>query len=92
MEKIILEQYDLAELKEIFRELIREELAAALGNQSTPTIRQPANKKEAAAYLGISESTLNTMISVGTIPYFKIGRKVRFKWRDIEAYVNSKGN
>jgi excisionase family DNA binding protein len=52
--------------------------------------RPPANRTTAAAYLGISLPTLDILFKTGQIPRFNIGRQVRVKWEDLEAYVNKK--
>lgn len=44
--------------------------------------------KEAAAFLGISEWTLHTWRSTRRveIPYLKMGRAVRYRMEDLEAF------
>lgn len=46
---------------------------------------------EAAAFLGIRPSTLMVWICRGNrgVPYYKIGRLVRFKKRDLEEWCQS---
>ncbi len=80
------------EIREIIKDEMRELLNLFFQATSVPAVRAPANKKEVALYLGISESTLNSLLKVNAIPFFTIGRQVRFKWCDVEAYVNGKGN
>ena len=46
------------------------------------------NVREAAAYLGLSASTLNKTRLTGTGPrYLKLGRRVLYDLRDLEAWV-----
>jgi excisionase family DNA binding protein len=51
----------------------------------------PVSRQAAADHLGISKPTLDNLIKTGQLPAFNIGRQVRIKWSDIEAYVNKKG-
>jgi len=43
------------------------------------------DKKEAAAYLKIGVRTLDDWMAKRLIPYFKIGKSVRFKTADLDA-------
>lgn len=55
---------------------------------STPSL---LNGKEAAAYLGISEQSLRIQrIKGGGIKFVKVGRLVRYRQTDLEAYLNSR--
>lgn len=76
------------ELKFLLKECIREELKAL--NTAPPEQKPPATKREVAAHLGISMPTLDALIKSGQIPAFNIGRGIRFRWDDIEEYVNTK--
>ena len=47
--------------------------------------------KSAAAYLGLSEFTLRRYVSLGFIPYLKLGPKlVRFNIQDLEKWLESR--
>jgi len=48
------------------------------------------NSKQTAAALHISVKTLQNWQAKRLIPYFKIGRSVRFKLADVQAHLNSK--
>lgn len=52
--------------------------------------RQPlATKPEAAAYLKVPERTLDQWRYLGKGPrWSKVGRYVRYRWEDLDAYVN----
>jgi excisionase family DNA binding protein len=57
--------------------------------------RKIINTREAAEYLGLTESTLEKWRCYGTGPRFcKVGRSVRYRMADIEKYLteNTKGN
>lgn len=43
----------------------------------------------AAAYLGVSESTLGRIISDGLLPFYRIRGRVRISTADLDAYVES---
>ena len=45
--------------------------------------------KEAAAYLRVSLSTLNTLRKQGKLAFIKIGRKVLFKMSALEALTTA---
>lgn len=42
---------------------------------------------EAAAYLGVSEPTLRRLIREGEVPHVRIGRALRFRVADLDAYL-----
>ena len=48
------------------------------------------NRREAAAYLGISEQTLAIWKCTGrySLPYVKIGRLVKYKRADLDAFIS----
>ena len=53
--------------------------------------KAPVSRQEACKYLNISLPTLDSLINTGQLTAFNIGRQVRIRWQDIEAYVNKKG-
>jgi excisionase family DNA binding protein len=56
---------------------------------NTPAYSEaPATRQHAASYLGVSLPTLDKLINSGQLKAFNIGRQVRIKWTDIQAYVN----
>jgi excisionase family DNA binding protein len=48
---------------------------------------------EAASYLRVSEASLRNMSSNGSIPYYKLGRRNRYKLSDLKSLLlrNRKG-
>jgi excisionase family DNA binding protein len=52
---------------------------------------QKFTREEAAAYLGVSPSTLANWASTKkfVIPYFRVGRSVRYKKSDLDAFIES---
>jgi len=45
--------------------------------------------KEAANYLGVSERTLQKWVKLGTVPHYRIGRKVYFEESRLLEFVES---
>lgn len=45
------------------------------------------DKEEAAKVLNLSKGTISNLLARGELPYIKIGRSVRIKREDIEAYI-----
>lgn len=45
--------------------------------------------KEVALYLGIPESTLYFWIETGQMPHYRLGRLVRLKKEDVDAWLQS---
>jgi excisionase family DNA binding protein len=46
-------------------------------------------KRELAERLAISKRTLDVWMSMGRIPYLKVGRSVRFRLSDVLAKLNT---
>jgi excisionase family DNA binding protein len=51
-------------------------------------------RREAAAYLGVSEQTLAIWKCTGryNLPYIKIGRLVKYKRQDLDAFITRNYN
>jgi len=64
-------------------------LASILKNRSSDPLLTPF---EAAAYIGVSENTLSVWRCVGryAIPFIKVGRLVRYRRSDLEAWLESR--
>lgn len=48
--------------------------------------------EEAAAYLKLNEGTVRHMAASGTIPKVKIGRSLRFRRSDLNAWIEKKAS
>lgn len=46
--------------------------------------------KELCIYLNLKESHVRRMVFLSEIPYFKMGRLIRFKLTDIDAWLEEK--
>jgi len=64
-------------------------LAPILKHQSTNPLLTPS---EAATYIGVSKNTLSVWRCVGryAIPFIKVGRLVRYRRSDLEAWLESR--
>jgi len=64
-------------------------VSGILKHQSTDPLFTPP---EAAAYIGITENTLSVWRCVGryAIPFIKVGRLVRYRRSDLEAWLESR--
>lgn len=59
------------------------------GHETTATLPALMNQRRAADYLGVSTKWLERDRWIGaTIPYVKIGRSVRYRAADLEAFVD----
>lgn len=60
--------------------------------QATETVHvQPAvlTTREAAQYLRVSLPTINRRVRSGELPYIRMGRSLRFRLADLDAYLAS---
>lgn len=57
-----------------------------------PALQELSSPKAAAAYLGVSDRTLATWRCTGrhSLPYVKVGGRVRYRRQDLEAWVSSR--
>ncbi len=64
-------------------------VSGILKHQSTDPLFTPP---EAAAYIGVTENTLSVWRCVGryAIPFIKVGRLVRYRRSDLEAWLESR--
>ena len=46
--------------------------------------------KEAAAYLSISLPTLHRLLRAGELPHLRLGRVIRFRVEDLDAFLESR--
>lgn len=51
--------------------------------------KAPATRMEACKFLNISLPTLVKLIQTGQLKSFNIGNRVRIRWSDLEAYVET---
>ncbi|WP_090534896.1 helix-turn-helix domain-containing protein [Mucilaginibacter sp. NFR10] len=74
-----------------FRQIIREEVQAVLNaipGMPTIEIDEPLiTVEQAAEKLNLVKGTLYNMVSQNKIPYYKSGKKVLFKWSELEKWL-----
>ena len=80
--KIVLEETQILEIKQIISELITDELKQNVTNQNSPYL----NKKQACDYLDISNNTLDSWIKQG-LPTIRIGKTVRFDKNEVHKWL-----
>lgn len=79
------------ELLQLVREAVREELRCHADqslNGPEYVTKAPATRQQAAKFLNVSLPTLDKLIRSNQLTSFNIGRQIRIKWADLEAYVN----
>src|SRR5687767_167384 len=84
-QKAIFFELGVGELKEIIKQVIREERQER--SPSSPnTSEELITRKEAASYLGVSLPTLSQIVKRGEIPAYRLGGKIMFRQSEL---VNS---
>jgi excisionase family DNA binding protein len=62
-------------------------LSHQLGRVSVSASSGPMNSPAAAKYLGMSEATLRKKVNARQIPCERVGRHMKFRQRDLDAYI-----
>ena len=75
-------------LRTVIKESIREEVGRILKERAKPD-KLFFNRSETAGMLGISLPTLHLRTLDGSIVCRRIGRKVLYKWEDIESALKT---
>jgi excisionase family DNA binding protein len=52
-----------------------------------PVVEGFINKVEVGKRLNMQTRTVTGWMKRGWLPYYKVGRAVRFKWSEVEAYL-----
>ncbi len=60
------------------------------GGNSNKHFEALLSKKELVVALGVSSSFVNKLMANESLPYFKIGRAVRFRISEISAWLNTR--
>lgn len=55
---------------------------------STPQVEGFIDKTEVARRAGVTTRTIDSWMKMGILPYYKLSRRVRFKWPDVEAHLD----
>ena len=75
---------DEAALRDLVREVLREELAAA---REAPARPEWVSVADAAAMASVTPDTIRESISRGILPRYKAGRVLRVRRDELEAYL-----
>ena len=91
-EKCIVTSFSNEELIEIIKKAFKDELSTLLKQQKELKEQDEfLNRKEASRYLKISLRTLSNYQSLGTIPFYRLGRGIYFKKCEIvKLFENSR--
>ena len=82
MENIVLSSVPVDELMDLIRAAVRSEFNA---NQTSPDDEEEImTRRQAAAYLGVSLTTINGWVKNGKLPGYRIGCNIRFKKSEVE--------
>ena len=75
-----------AEAVEIFARAVADLVTAQASTESARYL----SAREAAAYLGVSENHVRNLVASNEIPHKRIGRSVRFRPSEIDAWLDSR--
>ena len=76
---VILSPITLDEFKIVLRECIKSELSASAPPQFTPQNEDLITENEARVFLQVSKVTLKKWRDEKTIPFYRIGTRIRYK-------------
>lgn len=82
-------QISADELVQVIRQAVREELKILTPGQSTAI--KPFNKKETAAFLKVSLSTVERLIKSGQLQTYNIGKRILIKEETLLMYLSDRG-
>lgn len=90
--QILFSQIPISELMEMFRAIVREELAAcnAATINSGVINSKPLTTKELCEHLRVSEPTIIRWRKKKVIPFFTIGSAVRYHLHEVIAALEAK--
>lgn len=76
--QVLLSSIPLEELKELFRDCIKSELASTLKREPQET-DEFITENEARTFLQVSKVSLKKWRDEGTIPFYRFGSRIRYK-------------
>ena len=63
-------------------------MSDAISNMTQSSTAEPfIDKGEAGKRLAMRPRTIDDWMKRGLLPYYKVGRSVRFKWSEVEAHL-----
>lgn len=90
MENTVYTAISLEKLQDKFAEIVEQKIKNLLAvnyKQEENNSKQYATREEVSERLRISLPTLNTLTKKGTIKSYRIGRRVLYKWDEVESMV-----
>lgn len=87
MENTVFTAISFEEIQNKFAEIVEDKIKNLLTNnykQEENNSKQYATREEVSERLRISLPTLNTLTKQGTIKSYRIGRRVLYKWDEVE--------
>ena len=69
------------------RRLMNDHATNTQGPAATASTDEILEKPQTAERLKVSTRTLDEWMRAGRVPYFKIGKSVRFRWPDVLAHL-----
>ena len=92
--EVITTTYNEVEFRELLKsvvvEAVREEINRVLDRPNNPpSTKEFYTLKETANILGVSLTTLHSRINEGFLERRRVGRKVLFKWEDIQKAMRT---
>ncbi|GEM55960.1 hypothetical protein B0A58_13505 [Flavobacterium branchiophilum NBRC 15030 = ATCC 35035] len=90
MENTVITAIPLHELESKFAKIVEDKIRGLLfenSKQEQNTKEQYATREEVSKRLRISLPTLNTLSKKGIITSYRIGRRVLYKWEEVEGIL-----
>lgn len=90
MENTVLTAISFEELQNKFAEIVEDKIKNLLTTnfkQEEDSSKQYATREEVSKRLRISLPTLNTLTKDGIIKSYRIGRRVLYKWEEVEGIL-----
>lgn len=66
---------------------VAEQVGCAAQGSAQALYEGYIGKRECARRLGLTERSVDTYMALKIIPYYKLGRTVRFKWSEVDAHI-----
>lgn len=91
MENTVLTAIPLHELENKFAQIVEEKIKNLLseGSRKEETNKEEyITREEVSKRLKISLPTLNTLTKEGTLIGYRIGRRVLYKWKEVEGMLH----
>ncbi len=84
---MLLEEKDLKVFKDAIREVVKEEIKHLFKEIPTGDNEKVFTVSDLAEYLKVEESWIYKQVSLRAIPFFKLGKYVRFRKSEIDRWI-----